>query len=36
MRIFWNARMNHWRIWGIWIREKWFIGFSIVDEVEHE
>lgn len=25
---FWGARVLNWRLWGIWINGKWFIGVS--------
>lgn len=31
MRLFWGASMNGWRIWGLWIAKKYYLGFSITD-----
>lgn len=36
MKFYWNARMKHWRVYGVWIKEKWFVGFSIVTPTESE
>jgi len=31
MRLFWGDHINDWRVWGLWIKKTWFIGFSVVD-----
>lgn len=25
---YWNSRYMAWIMWGVWIREKWFIGVA--------
>lgn len=29
MKIFTGQKLSEWRVWGIWIKEKYFIGVSV-------
>jgi hypothetical protein len=33
-RWYWNDYVSGWRLFGVWIMEKYFIGFSIVERNE--
>lgn len=29
---YWNASVSGWRLYGVWIKQKYWIGFAIVKE----
>lgn len=33
-RWYWGTKVNGWRVWGVWICQQWFVGFSVVAELE--
>jgi hypothetical protein len=30
---YWNDEVSGWRVYGVWIRQKFFIGFCITERV---
>ena len=33
-RFFWGDLVNHWRVWGVWISQRRFIGVSVVSNIK--
>jgi len=31
-KFYWAAEINGWKIYGIWIKQKYFVGYSITLE----
>lgn len=29
---YWKAEVSHWLLYGVWIKQKYWIGFAIVKE----
>ena len=29
---FWGERRGPWQIWGLWYKQRWFIGASVILE----
>ncbi len=35
-RFYWGDRISHWRTWGVWFYQRWFVGVCLVDDCTHE
>jgi hypothetical protein len=34
--LYWNTNLSGWRLFGVWIRQRWFIGFAVAKDAAHE